>query len=96
MTDKRSKYEDACDAELSQWDAQLVLLKDKADQVEIEVTMACHKAIGILQHKQEEAKAKQLELKAARQEAWEDLKAAMEKIRMDLRTSFCSVAAKLG
>lgn len=95
MTDKRSVYEDECTTELSQWDAQFILLMSKADKADMEMKTDCLKALGALQHKQEEAKAKHLELKAAGKEAWEDLKTVMEKIRMDLRISFCRVAAKL-
>ena len=96
MTDLRSAYEETCDEELSQWDAQLVLLKSTADQADREVNLVCRKSIRTLQLKQEEARAKQMELKAAGSEVWEDLKAAMEKVRMELRTSFCHVAGRLG
>jgi hypothetical protein len=95
VTDKRKVYEEECDAELSQWDLELVMLKDKAEKADNEVKIACQKAIEALEHKQKEAKAKQLELKAAEKEAWEDLKTAMETIRMDLKIAYCGLAAKL-
>jgi hypothetical protein len=95
VTDKRKTYEEEFDAELSQWDLELVMLKDKAVKADNEVKIACQKAIEVLDQKQKEAKAKLLELKAAGGEAWEDLKAAMEIARMDLKIAFCSVAAKL-
>jgi hypothetical protein len=89
-------YEDECDAELSQWDAQFILLRAKAEQADGDVRMASHKALEALRHQQEAVKAKQLELKSALEEAREGLAGALDKARMDLRASFCRLAAKLG
>jgi len=96
MTDRRGDYEEKCDAELSQWSVQLVILKAKAERAEADLKAASHKALGILQINQEKMKVKQLELKAAGNGQWEYLKETMEKDRMNLRISFCGVAAKLG
>jgi|GEM_PF-1285718 len=90
------RYEDECEAELFLWEAQLVLLKIKAAQADGAVQRACCTSLQTLQRKQEDMKVKHLELRIARKEAWDELRDAMEKARMDLRIAFCNVAAKLG
>jgi len=95
VTRERKAYEEECAAELSQWDLELVMLKNKTAAAGNEVRIACQKAIQTLEKKQEVAKARLLEMKAAGQEAWEDPKTAMETARMDLKISFCGLVAKL-
>jgi len=92
---ERKVYEDDCDTELSQWEEQLALLKIKADNGNEEEKGVFHKAIRSLELKEDEVKAKQLELRASDDEAWGELKTAMETTRMNLRAFFCSVAAKM-
>jgi hypothetical protein len=96
MTARRIAYEAACDVELAEWNTQIVLLKAKAERADAEIRMACRRSLDALQVSQENAKLKQVELKAAGVQEWEGLKDAMDQARMIVRTSFCGVAAKLG
>ena len=95
MTARRIAYEAACDVELSEWNAQIVMLKAKAEKADAETRTACRRSLGALQISQENAKQKHGELKAAGRKEWEGLKDAMDQARMIIRTSFCGVAAKL-
>jgi len=91
----RKDYENDCDTELSQWEEQLALLKNKVDNGNEEEKRVFSNAIMSLELKQDEVKAKVLELRASGDEAWEELKTAMEATRMNLRAFFCSIAAKM-
>ena len=95
MTARRHVYEEGCDAELSQWSTQIVLLKAKAERADEDTKMHCRKALDALLLSHEKAERKQLELKTAKREDWEGFREAMDEARMLIRISFCGVAAKL-
>jgi hypothetical protein len=94
MKDKRKTYEEKLDAQLEEWNTQTALLKARADKTKAEAKIEYYKTIENLQHRQDEAKAKLLELKTAGDEAWEDLKTGAEKAWNEIRTAFNSAASK--
>jgi hypothetical protein len=88
MTDKRKAYEEKLEAQLNEWNAQIALLKAKADKAKAEAKIEYYKTIEALQHKQNEAGTKLRELKTAGDEAWEDLKTGTEKVWTEVKTAF--------
>ena len=94
MSDKRKAYEEKLDAQINELNAQLALLKAKADKANAEAKIEYHKSIEDLQLKRDTAKAKLHELKTSGDDAWEDLKAGMEKTWDDLKSAFHAAAAK--
>ncbi len=94
MIDKRKAYQEKLDAQLEEWNAQISLLRAKADKAKAEAKIEYYEIIKTLQLKQDNAKAKLQELKAAGDEAWEDLKAGAEKAWAEIKTAFDSAASK--
>jgi len=94
MKDSRKAYEERIDAQLEEWNAQIALLKARADKAKAEAKIEYYKTIEALQHRQDEAKAKLHELKTAGDEAWEDLKTGAEKAWAEVKTAFHEAAAK--
>ncbi|HVO66665.1 MAG TPA: hypothetical protein VMT12_09290 [Syntrophales bacterium] len=95
MKDKRKAYEEKIDAELKEWNAQIALLKARAEKDKAEVKVEYSKAILALQRKQNEAKAKLDELKAAGDETWEGLKTGAEKTWAEVKTAFHEATSRL-
>jgi hypothetical protein len=94
MNDKRKAYEERLDAQLEEWNAEIALLKARADKAKAEVKIEYYKTIEALQHKQGEARTKLLELKNAGDEAWEDLKSGAEKAWDEVKAAFQSAVSK--
>lgn len=94
MKEKRKAYEEKLDAQLEEWNAQITLLKAKADKAKVEAKIEYYKTIEALQHKQDEARTKLEELRTAGDEAWEDLKTGAEKAWNEVKTAFQSAASK--
>ena len=94
MNEKRKAYEEKLDAELSEWNAQIALLKARADKAKAEAKIEYYKTIEALQHKQDEARTKLHELKNAGDEAWEDLKSGAEKAWDEVKAAFQSAVSK--
>ena len=94
MKDKRKAYEEKLDAQLEEWNAQIALLKARADKGKAEAKIEYYKTIEALQHRQDEARAKLHELKTAGDEAWEDLKTAAEKAWDEVKTAFHDAISK--
>jgi hypothetical protein len=94
MKDKRKVYEEKLEAQLEEWNAQLALLKAKADKGKAEVKIEYYKTIEALQHRQDEARAKLHEMKTAGDEAWEDLKTGAEKAWAEVKTAFHAAISK--
>jgi len=94
MKDSRKAYEERIDAQLEEWNAQIALLKARADKAKAEAKIEYYKTIEALQHRQDEARAKLHELKTAGDEAWEDLKTGAEKAWAEVKTAFHEATAK--
>ena len=94
MKDKRKAYEEKIDAQLEEWNAQIALLKARADKAKAEAKIEYNETIETLQRRRDEAKAKLHELKAAGDEAWEDLKTGAEKAWAEVKTAFHEASSK--
>ena len=94
MKDKRKAYEEKFDAQLDEWNAQIELLKAKADKAKAEVKIEYYETIETLQRKQNDAKANLRELKAAGDEAWEDLKTGAEKAWAEVKTAYHDASSR--
>ena len=94
MKDKRKAYEEKIEAQLEEWNAQIALLKARADKAKAEAKIEYYKTIEALQHKQDEAGTKLRELKTAGDEAWEDLKTGAEKAWDEVKAAFHIAASK--
>jgi hypothetical protein len=94
MQDRRKAFEEKLDAQLEEWDAQITLLKAKAEKGKTEAKLEYYKAIEALQRRQNEARTKLHELKTAGDEAWEDLKTGAEKAWAEVMTAFHNAASK--
>ena len=94
MKDKRKAYEEKIEAQLEEWNAQIALLRTRADKARAEAKIEYYKTIEALQHRQDEARVKLHELKDAGDEAWEDLKTGTEKAWAEVKATFHSAASK--
>ena len=94
MKDKRKAYEEKIEAQLEEWNAQIALLRTRADKARAEVKIEYYKTIEALQRRQDEARARLHELKTTSDEAWEDLKAGAEKAWAEVKTAFHDAASK--
>jgi hypothetical protein len=94
MNDKRKAYEEKLDAQLKEWNAQIDLLKAKADKAKADVKIDYYKTIDTLQRKQDAARTKLQELKTAGDEAWEDLKTGAEKAWSEVKAAYHDATSK--
>jgi hypothetical protein len=94
MKDKRKAYEEKLEAQFDEWNAQIALLKAKADKAKADVKIEYYKNIEALVHKQKEAGTRLHELKTAGDEAWEDVKIGAEKAWDEVKAAYHSAAAK--
>jgi len=94
MNEKRKAYEEKLDAQLEEWNAQIALLKARADKGKADAKIEYYKTIEALQHRKDEAGTKLHELKTAGDEAWEDLKTGAEKAWAEVKTAFNEAISK--
>ena len=94
MINKRKAYEERLDAQLAEWNAEIALLKAKADKANAETRLAYYRTIETLQHKQDEAGSKLRELKSAGDEAWDELKAGAEEAWDEIKAAFNGAAER--
>jgi len=94
MKDKRKAYEEKLDAQLKEWSAQIALLKAKADNARADAKVDYYKTIDALQQKQDEVKTKLQQLKAAGDEAWEDVKKGSEKAWAEVKAAYHDASSR--
>ena len=78
--DKRTEYVEKLSAQMVEWDAQIELLKDKAENATPEAKLDFHNAIARLQFKRDEAAVKLQGISAASDDEWEDMKKGTEQV----------------
>lgn len=78
--DERTEYVEKLSAQMVEWDAQIDLLKDKAESATPEEKFEYYNAIAALQLKRDEAAEKLQGISAASDDEWEDVKAGTEKV----------------
>jgi len=94
MSDKRKAYEEKLDAQLKEWNAQIALLKAKAENAKVDAKIDYYKTIEALEHKQDEAKTKFQELKSSGDEAWEAVKGGAEKTWAEVKAAYHDAVSK--
>jgi multidrug resistance efflux pump len=94
MTDKRKAYEEKLEAQFEEWNAQIALLKAKADKAKADARIEYYKNIEALENKQKEAGSRLQELKSAGDEAWEEVKTGAEKAWDEVKATYHNVASK--
>lgn len=94
MEDKRKAYEEKLDAQLKEWNAQIALLKTRAENAKADAKVDYYKTIEALENKQEKAKTKLQELKTAGDEAWDAVKTGAEKAWAEVMTAYHDAVSK--
>jgi predicted ATP-binding protein involved in virulence len=94
MSDKRKAYEEKLDTQLKEWDAEIALLKAKAENAKSDVKIDYYKTIETLEHKQDKAKTKVQELKTSGDEAWEAVKGGAEKTWAEVKAAYHDAVSK--
>lgn len=94
MKEKRKAYEKKLDAQLNELNAQIELLKAKADKAKVEAKIDYHKAVDVMQHKLNDAKTKLQELKTAGDDAWDDIKTGAEKAWDEVKTAYHDASSR--
>jgi hypothetical protein len=79
MKDKRKAYEEKLDAQLKEWNAQIALLKAKAENSKAGAKVDYYKTIEALEQKQD---------------AWEAVKTGAEKTWAEVKTAYHDAASK--
>ena len=93
MKEKRKAYEEKVDAQLKEWNAQITLLKAKAENAKADAKIDYYKKIEALERKHDRAKTKLQELKTAGDEAWEAVKTGAEKAWAEVKTAYHDAAS---
>lgn len=75
----KESYEKKLQAQLDEWSADIDKLKARADKAEANVQIAYYKQVDELRSLQKTASQKLADLKDAGDDAWEELKASIEK-----------------
>jgi hypothetical protein len=94
MKGKRKAYEEKLDAQFEEWNAQIALLKVKADKAKADMKIKYYRNIEALECKQEVARTRLRELKNAGDEAWEELKTGTENAWDEAKTAYHKTASK--
>lgn len=74
----KQAYVEKVQARLNEWDAEIEKLKARAEGAEADAKIEYHEQIETLREEQREAQAKLDELRAAGDNAWEDMKAGVQ------------------
>lgn len=94
MLEDRKAYETKLDAQLAQWKADIDVLKAKAKRTGVDVMVNYDKTITALEEKHDEASKHLGNLKAATDDAWENVKVGLEKVWLEIKSQFQGTAEK--
>ena len=92
--ESKEAYKSKMDAQLKEWSMKIAQLKSKAEVAETTIKAECLRQVDALRVKSEEAHAKLEELKKAGDEAWDTLKAGVEKAASELKDAINNVVSK--
>jgi len=87
MSDQQA-YIDKYKAQLDQWEAEIESLKAKAAETSAETRIEYEKQIGDLQEKISEHRRKMEEASEAGSDAWQELKAGLDKAFTELQSAW--------
>lgn len=83
--DKRTEYIESLSAQMTEWEGQIDLLKDKAKSAAPEMRFDLNTAIAALQFKWDEAAAKLQNISTAGDDEWEEMKTGTEHTMGEIR-----------
>lgn len=83
--DKQTEFVEKLSAQMVEWDAQIDLLKEKAENATAEEKYEYSRAIATLQLKRDQAAEQLSGISAASADEWEDMKAGAEQIWGEVR-----------
>lgn len=75
---KKEAYEKKLQGQLNEWRAEIDKLKARADSAEGDAQLEYYQQVEDLRNRQDVAREKLEELKAASHDSWEDLKAGLD------------------
>jgi hypothetical protein len=93
--DKRTEYVESLSAQMVEWDAQIDLLKFKAESAAPEAKLELKKTIAALNFKRDEAALKLQGISASGDDEWEELKAGTEQAWGEVRTVLHDAIGKI-
>lgn len=93
--DKRTEYVEKLSAQMVEWDAQIFLLKDKAESAAFGAGPEYADTIAALQRKRDEAALKLQGISAAGDEEWEELKTGVDHIWDEVGTILHNAVMKI-
>jgi uncharacterized coiled-coil DUF342 family protein len=91
---KKEAYEKKLQAQLDEWNAEIDKLREKADKAGADAQLEYYRQIDELRAKQQQSNQKLAELKAASDDAWEDMKAGVDSARDSLGRSLKSAKSR--
>lgn len=83
--DKQTEYVEKLSAQMVEWDTQIELLKEKAENATAEEKYEYSQTIAIVQRKRDQAAEQLLGISVASADEWEDMKAGAEQIWGEIR-----------
>jgi hypothetical protein len=88
MPKDRKYYENTLEAQLSEWKADIEVLKARASRAEVGAKENYDKAVEALERKHAEASSQLRRLREARDEAWEEMEIATGKAWEEIKSWF--------
>ena len=82
------------EAELKEWDAEIMKLQAKAEQAKAQVQIVYYEQIAALRVQQTTVRDKLAEMRQATGEAWESVKVGFDSAWTELKSGLASAAAK--
>jgi hypothetical protein len=83
--DKQTEYIENLSAQMVEWDAQIDLLKEKAENASAEEKYELSRTIATIQLKRDQAAEQLLGISVASADEWEDMKAGAEQMWDEVR-----------
>jgi len=93
--DKQTEYVERLSAQIVEWDAQIDLLRDKADSAKYGENTEYSNAIGSLQARRDEAALKLQEIAPTSDNEWGDIKIGSEIVLDEVRTIVSEAITKI-
>lgn len=84
---KRTEFVEKLSAEMVEWDVQIELLKERAENADPQVKYEFSNTLAVLQRKRDEAAMKLQGISAASDDEWEEIKTGTEHIWGEISNS---------
>lgn len=91
---RKDAYAKKIQAQLDEWDAEIKKLKARAEREEADAKLEIGKQIETLRRRRDRVGDKLAEVKAAGDDAWEDLKGGLESATAALSSALKSATAR--